>query len=298
MKRFNQAFLNKKVSPNLGIEGKNLLPKFYSRRSQAGFTLIELLVVISIIALLMAVLIPSLARARIQAKRTICQTHLKQWGAIYTMYTNDNDSRFPPSCLDPEFNPRGSGTWFVVMRPYYQDPEILECAAATKAPEQRPERFNNRLNWRFSWWGSPFTQLMQENEEIAEIEGSYGQNWWITSTEESDGGAYPDKNKFKRITEMRSPRQTPMLGDCGAFLTRPTRDAQPPENDGDYIYATSDEMRRVCTNRHQTGGVNWVFADGSVSEILLKNLWETEWHKNWESREITEWPDWMRSLPE
>ena len=62
-------------------------------RRRQGFTLIELLVVIAIIALLMAILIPALNQAREQAKAVICQSNLHQWGAIFLMYTDDNDGR-------------------------------------------------------------------------------------------------------------------------------------------------------------------------------------------------------------
>jgi prepilin-type N-terminal cleavage/methylation domain-containing protein len=55
-----------------------------------GFTLIELLVVIAIIALLIAILLPSLARARELAKRTTCGSHLKSIGTAAEIYSNDN----------------------------------------------------------------------------------------------------------------------------------------------------------------------------------------------------------------
>ncbi len=55
-----------------------------------GFTLVELLVVIAIIALLIAILLPSLARARELSKRTVCSTRLKSIGNAAEMYSNDN----------------------------------------------------------------------------------------------------------------------------------------------------------------------------------------------------------------
>jgi len=62
---------------------------------RSGFTLIELLVVIAIIALLMAILIPALGRAREQARTIGCRANLKQYGIALRMYLDDNDYYFP-----------------------------------------------------------------------------------------------------------------------------------------------------------------------------------------------------------
>jgi prepilin-type N-terminal cleavage/methylation domain-containing protein/prepilin-type processing-associated H-X9-DG protein len=58
-----------------------------------GFTLIELLVVIAIIALLMAVLMPALSRAREQGKRAVCLNNVKQLAFAWIMYADENDDR-------------------------------------------------------------------------------------------------------------------------------------------------------------------------------------------------------------
>ena len=63
-----------------------------------GFTLIELLVVIAIIALLMAILIPTLNRAREQGKRAACLSNVKQLGLAWVLYADDNDNKIVNGC--------------------------------------------------------------------------------------------------------------------------------------------------------------------------------------------------------
>ena len=60
-------------------------------KRKQGFTLVELLVVIAIIALLMAVLLPALNKAREQARRVVCASNIKQIGVAMMAYTSDND---------------------------------------------------------------------------------------------------------------------------------------------------------------------------------------------------------------
>ena len=64
-----------------------------SKRNGFGFTLVELLVVISIIALLMAVLLPALNRAREQGKRAVCLNYQRQLTSAWMMYADDNSDK-------------------------------------------------------------------------------------------------------------------------------------------------------------------------------------------------------------
>jgi prepilin-type N-terminal cleavage/methylation domain-containing protein len=74
------------------IMSKRTGPARHSERED-GFTLVELLVVIAIIALLMAILLPALGRARELGKRAVCLSQLKQLGTAWYMYCDDNKEK-------------------------------------------------------------------------------------------------------------------------------------------------------------------------------------------------------------
>lgn len=83
------------------------------RRRAAGFTLIELLVVVAIIALLLAILLPSLGSARFQSKLTVCMSNLRQIGTGVHLYAADNRGLIPRGPADPlpYFPSQGYDQW-------------------------------------------------------------------------------------------------------------------------------------------------------------------------------------------
>jgi len=84
-----------------------------------GFTLIELLVVIAIIAILAAMILPALARAKEAARRTDCMGHLRQLELALKMYVEDNRNLFPPHS--------GLIRWPQRMLDTYRNTNLLTC---------------------------------------------------------------------------------------------------------------------------------------------------------------------------
>ena len=101
------------------------------KRAKAAFTLVELLVVIAIIAILAAILFPVFARARENARRSSCQSNLKQIGLGFLQYFGDNDEQFPPNKNETAW-PGGA------IQPYLKSTQILRCSGDDGAKWNAP----------------------------------------------------------------------------------------------------------------------------------------------------------------
>ena len=103
----------------------------------SGFTLIELLVVIAIIAILAAILFPVFARARENARRSSCQSNLKQIGLGFAQYVQDYDERTPGLYTNrvggPAFDDGDQG-WVILLQPYVKSYQIFQCPSETNGP--------------------------------------------------------------------------------------------------------------------------------------------------------------------
>ena len=84
-------------------------------KTRRTFTLIELLVVIAIIAILAAMLLPALGKAREKARATSCTNQLRQLGTFVNMYAMDNDDELPYGSNKKEYSPDVDTRWFMLF---------------------------------------------------------------------------------------------------------------------------------------------------------------------------------------
>ncbi|MCU0914721.1 MAG: DUF1559 domain-containing protein [Planctomycetes bacterium] len=115
-------------------------------RKLRGFTLIELLVVISIIAILLAILIPSLSKAREKVKEVSCKSNLKNIGLAVHMYLDAYERKLPNTGSSNQFlwydasgnrlAPGSSNSyWGTYYWEYLKDTKVFGCPSLQRAPE-------------------------------------------------------------------------------------------------------------------------------------------------------------------
>jgi prepilin-type N-terminal cleavage/methylation domain-containing protein/prepilin-type processing-associated H-X9-DG protein len=268
-------------------------------RRRGGFTLVELLVVIAIIALLMSILMPALARVRKQAKDVLCQSRLKQWGAIFAMYTGEYDGYFSTRAQADN-----GGYWVECLRSYYGNEADMRCCPTATKPwtEGGQGTFSAWGVFRGPATGPPSTWGMRDDY------GSFAISSWVYNPPSEVTHMWGHSTKYNwRNANVKGANRIPLFFDCWWFDTQPFATDEPPKFDGD-IYSDSGEIRNsmksACLNRHN-GYINMLFLDFTVRSVGLKELWCLEWHKSFNlsgpwtiAGGVTQqdWPEWMRDF--
>ena len=267
--------------------------------TKRAFTLVELLVVIAIIALLMSILMPALTRVRKQARSALCQTKLKQWCVVFSMYTNDNHGH-TPGLGAGDWTMTGTGGWWMnPLRPYYMDPDLKLCPSATK-----PYIEGGRVPFGAWTIGDYFYDIWDVAKPVF---GSYGPNGWIANAVEADQTFewfVEDWTSHWRSFNVQNAGRIPLMLDCLTVDGWPHHTNGPPVYEGQVNDAMTEEITRFCINRHERA-INASFMDCSVRRVGLKELWTLKWNRVYDTSgpwtiagnvKQDDWPDWMRQF--
>jgi len=221
-----------------------------------GFTLIELLVVIAIIAILAAMLLPSLNQAKTQAQTLACLNNLKQLDTCWHLYAVDHNDRLPPNNSVADLISGGSlasaASWCTNYAPYDTDPagikngllfpyntslEIYHCPADFSTVQTADGTKLPQLRWR-----------------------SYNMSQSLNGYPEFDPTLYPYIPAWKKLTQIR----VPSVSDVFVFIDEhedcilDSQFGNPPQGTWSDGYWWD-----IPASRHNQGA-NLAFAEGHV----------------------------------
>jgi prepilin-type N-terminal cleavage/methylation domain-containing protein/prepilin-type processing-associated H-X9-DG protein len=157
-------------------------------KRRAGFTLIELLVVVSIIALLIALLLPSLGKARDQAKLVKCAANLHSIGLALAQYAYRNNDLMPqtqefyvPGWNSPSPGPGGAGTsnlsWYAAL---YLDGVISTGTGNKDGKMDNNASYHYPLSWEPMFICPNHAASLQFGDDSHSMQG-YGMAWQAVS---------------------------------------------------------------------------------------------------------------------
>lgn len=165
-------------------------------RKKNGFTLIELLVVISVIALLLAILMPALQKAKYQAKLVVCMSNVRQQLMIFFTYAQDNDDKFPPHTervalrVKDTFDAAELNIWCAFYNSYMTNSQILICPITRIIGVHYADTdFVPNTDSRGRAWGGWDSKLAGTDTPPSVISVAY--NWYANFTPSVGGPVWP-----------------------------------------------------------------------------------------------------------
>jgi prepilin-type processing-associated H-X9-DG protein len=242
------------------------------------------LVVIGVIALLMAMLLPALEKAKNQAYTIKCQGNLRQWSLFFETRIEYDEGNFTS---------RKDNQWVCAADPIlYYGGKFDDYFLCPMARQSELATIDGYCVGTFEAWICP---------NHGKYAGSYGLNDWCVGHWD---GSTPGNTAMKwNHLDHKSTNNIPVLLDGRFPCPRPYDLCDPPSEE-DAVCMFDRSISPFCINRHD-GGINCLFMDWSVRKVGLKELWTLKWHKEFNTaNEWTlaggvkpeDWPEWMRKF--
>ncbi len=250
-------------------------------KNKKAFTLIELLVVISIIALLVAILMPALGKAREQAKTQVCLNNNRTLRQALELYFANYDGKLLP--YQDSYNTKN--LW---MNSIAQSIDKVSANRfCTKAPYENIDLPNNPQN---DYIGTVKRPWDWNPSGGVRSHGSYGINGWLYGPDDPYAASYQTRDFGNNAESVKHGAEVPVFADC-VWVDGWPLDTDNPTftktesylETGYYQGGMNTNMGRFWLNRHNKA-ITVSFLDGHAEAVKLADLWTLSWHKGFEPR--------------